>query len=114
MQDLTMQAVEFALNGLAARADVTANNIANASLPGFRPSRVSFENQLASALRSGDADRLGDPSMSPTLSVPNGTNEVALEDEVVDMIRTGLLRDSMVAAYNFKASQLRNAIRGGA
>lgn len=114
MQDLTMRAVEFALNGLAVRADVTANNIANASLPGFRPSRVSFETQLAGALRSGDVDRLADPSVSPTVSLPNGKNEVSLEDEVVDMIRTGLLRDSMVAAYNFKASQLRNAIRGGA
>lgn len=38
-----------ALDGLSARVTVTAENIANAGTPGYRPLRVSFEDQLKMA-----------------------------------------------------------------
>lgn len=44
-----------ALDGLSERAVVTANNIANAGSPNFRPSHVSFETALASAATRGTA-----------------------------------------------------------
>jgi len=34
--DLTMQATQYALDGLAQRGDARANNIANVLTPGFR------------------------------------------------------------------------------
>lgn len=42
-----------ALDGLAARQTITAQNIANASTPNYRPLRVSFERALADAARTG-------------------------------------------------------------
>lgn len=113
MHDLTMQAIEYALDGLSLRSEVIGNNVANSELPGFRPSRVSFEDQLASALRRGDIDNsTPGPMVAATPGVTNGVNEVTLEDEMVAMIKTGLQRDAMVSAYNFKTGQLRTAIRG--
>jgi len=37
------------LDGLSARSIATAQNVANASTPGYRPLRVSFERMLAAA-----------------------------------------------------------------
>jgi len=51
--DLTMQATQFALDGLAQRGDARANNIANVLTPGFRSSGVSFESALSTALGRG-------------------------------------------------------------
>src|ERR1700743_1660349 len=44
-----------ALDGLSARSVATAENLANASTPGYRPLRVSFEQALADAAAKGDA-----------------------------------------------------------
>jgi flagellar basal-body rod protein FlgB len=52
--EITSALLIKALDGLSARAAATAENIANASSPGFRPMRVSFEDALAAAARSGD------------------------------------------------------------
>jgi flagellar basal-body rod protein FlgB len=45
-----------ALDGLSLRAEVTAQNIANATSPGYRPMRVSFEQALSEAARRGYRD----------------------------------------------------------
>ena len=42
-----------ALDGLSERATVTAQNIANAGTPGYRPLRLSFEDALKTAANSG-------------------------------------------------------------
>lgn len=44
-----------ALDGLSARSVATAQNIANANTPGYRPLRVSFEQALAAADAGGTA-----------------------------------------------------------
>lgn len=44
-----------ALDGLSARQLATAENIANAGSPGFRPLRVTFEQALAAAAPRGEA-----------------------------------------------------------
>lgn len=54
MGEITSALLIKALDGLSARQVVTAENIANASSPGFRPLRVSFEAALAAAARSGE------------------------------------------------------------
>lgn len=54
MADLTATLIIRALDGLNARATVTAENIANASSPNFRPLRVTFESALAAAARHGE------------------------------------------------------------
>lgn len=44
-----------ALDGLATRATVTAENLANAGTRGYRPLRVRFEDALRDAAALGDA-----------------------------------------------------------
>jgi flagellar basal-body rod protein FlgB len=51
--EITSALIVKALDGLSARAIATAENIANANSPGFRPLRVTFEDALARAARGG-------------------------------------------------------------
>ncbi len=65
MDALSASLMIKALDGLTARSVATAENIANAGTPGYRPVRVSFETALAAAaLRGPDAVR----NVQPTLS----------------------------------------------
>lgn len=112
--DMTMQTIEYALNGLALRGEVIANNVANAEVPGFRGSKVEFEATLRRALDTGAGLALvSRPSATPSDN-PVGAqdNNVDLEDEFVAMMKNGLLRQTMIEAYNFKAGLLRSAIGG--
>ena len=61
MIDSTGSALYAALNGLAARQRVIANNVANVETPGYIAGRVSFEDSLRDAIRNG---RAGDASVS--------------------------------------------------
>jgi flagellar basal-body rod protein FlgB len=58
ISDLTMATTQYALDGLAERANARANDIANDNTPGFQARGVSFESALA-----------GSP---PTPSSPSG------------------------------------------
>jgi flagellar basal-body rod protein FlgB len=55
MAEITSTLIVKALDGLTARSVATAENIANAGSPGFRPLRVSFEQALAAAAPRGAA-----------------------------------------------------------
>jgi flagellar basal-body rod protein FlgB len=117
VSDTTMAAAEYALRGLAMRADTHAHNVANVNTPGYRARRVDFESSLRTALGSrepGDQGlRAAAPAVRPEAGMPDGRdNTVALETEVVGMMKTNLLRDAMVNAYNFKVGVLRAAIAG--
>lgn len=111
--DVTLGAIEYALRGLATRADVRANNVANVNTPGFRAGRVDFESTLRAALTAGPPDRAAAPAIrpDPTLPNPNGST-VDLENELVGMMKDNLLRDAMVNSYNAKVARLRAAIEG--
>jgi flagellar basal-body rod protein FlgB len=68
-----------ALDGIALRQRVIADNIANVDTPHYRASSVDFEDNLRSAISSG-AIASGDPdgSISPTLTAtdtPVGAND---------------------------------------
>jgi flagellar basal-body rod protein FlgB len=112
MFDITTGAVEHALRGLGMRTEVRANNVANATTPGFRGGRVDFEFSLRRALDRGA--RLEAPAVRPDPALPNGAGStVSLETEMVGMLKDNLLRDAMVNAFNAKASVLRTAVTGG-
>lgn len=113
ISDVTMAGMEYALRGLAQRADVRANNVSNVNTPGFRAARVDFETSLRTALASGRPERAAAPAVSadPTIPNPNG-NTVDLENELVGMMKDNLLRDAMVNSYNAKVGILRAAITG--
>lgn len=113
MGDTTTVAVEHAIRGLAARADVRAHNVANANTPGFRAQEVDFESALRAAVRAGRADRAPAPAVGIAPNTPDAYgNTVDLESDLIGMMRDNLLRGAMVNAHNFKTSVLRTAIKG--
>ena len=111
--DQTMHVIEYALDALELRSQVTANNVANSEVPGFTASRVSFEDQLRRAIDGRRIDRIGAADVHGTGDSADITgNNVNLEEEVVEMMKTNLLQQSMVEAFNFKSGLLRSAIKG--
>ncbi len=109
--DTAMDAIEYALDGLNLRSEVTAANLANAEVPGFRGSRVAFEGELRQALARGDVGAAAAPGRHPSPLAPDALgNSVDIESEMVEMIKTSLVQRAMIDAFNFKAGLLRTAI----
>jgi flagellar basal-body rod protein FlgB len=75
---ITSALIVKALDGLSARAIATAENIANANSPGFRPLRVTFEDALAAAARGG-AREIGAVRPRTATSAANGPVRIDLE-----------------------------------
>lgn len=109
--DVTTQAIEWALSGLERRSEVIANNVANAEVPNFRAQRVEFEGQLSAALGTGQADRTVEATVVSTGTAPGANgNNVQMEDELVGMLETNLMKTAMIEAFNYKASLIRLAV----
>ncbi|MCZ4497982.1 MAG: flagellar biosynthesis protein FlgB [Marmoricola sp.] len=53
VSDAVSQVLASALDGVALRQRVTADNIANVDTPGFRATSVDFESQLSAAINDG-------------------------------------------------------------
>jgi flagellar basal-body rod protein FlgB len=115
MIDSTGSVIYAALNGLAARQRVIANNVANVETPGFIAGRVSFEDSLRSAI-AGDKS----PADTAVATLPSSDpvnvngNNVSLDKEVVSLTQTDLAYQLMIQAINQKFGLLRTAIGGGA
>ncbi len=110
--DVAAMTAARALDGLHQRGEVRAHNIANSDTPGFRAQHVDFERTLADAVRRGDpATATADVVASPTIIDGMG-NSVDLETELIGSMEDALLRDTVTAAFNFKAAQLRLAFGG--
>ena len=93
MLDLTMQAIQASLDGLAARQRIIAQNLANSETPGYIAQNVNFEDSLRSAMAAGDptADRRSRPRTSTTRRTPNGNNvNVDAETVALDRHRAAL------------------------
>ncbi len=110
--DTTMAAAATAMRGLAARANVRADNIANANTPNYAAGTVNFESTLKSALRDGQLSAR-ETGMAVTVDRnipgPHG-NLVSVEGEMVGMMKDQLMRNAMVNAYNFKITAFRTAL----
>jgi len=112
ISDLTMRSVEFALDGLAARGEVRADNMANVNTPAFQARTVDFEGALAQALERGSDPaslEVPDPTVEPGIPDPNG-NTVSMETELVGQIEDSLLNQALIHGYNFKLDVLRTAL----
>lgn len=70
------------LDSLSVRATVTAQNIANANSPGYRPMKVTFEEALQTAARTGAAavDAV-EPSIVPAIDAM-GNSDLRLDLEL--------------------------------
>lgn len=63
-----------ALDGIALRQRVIADNIANVDTPGYRASSVDFESSLRGAINSGDPGAELSPTVTAT-DTPVGAND---------------------------------------
>jgi flagellar basal-body rod protein FlgB len=112
ISDGTTRALHVAINGLDARQQSIASNMANVETPGYRARIVSFEDSLRAALDGGDP---GDATMSVTESLAatrsNGNN-VNIDFELLAEKENVLHQRLVVQALNAKYSLLRTAITG--
>jgi flagellar basal-body rod protein FlgB len=102
--DLTMQAIQTSLDGLAARQRISAQNLANSETPGYTAQTVSFEDSLNAAISSGDATKAS-ITTGVTADPPNiNGNNVSVDTETISMIDTGL-------KYQLATQEMSNKFR---
>ena len=110
--DVASSALHTALNGLAQRQRVTADNIANLQTPGFLAGRVDFESGLRGALAGGSTPTASTGtvhrSMEPTRLDGNNVN---LDAETVIATETGLRYQLALNALGGKYDVMRTALR---
>lgn len=108
--DTTMSTIEWALSAESERQRVTANNIANVNTPGFRSSRVDFEQSLANAMttQGGAVARLTTRAAATPQNI-NG-NDVALEQETTILNQSNLHYEALSSAITMKFTALRSAL----
>lgn len=113
--DKLFSTLEFALGGLQLRTDTIAHNIANSNTPLYRSKRVQFEDALADALDHGkpapETSGTGTVSGGYDLVDANGTS-VSLENEITEMAKTALSRQTLVSAFNYKIDITKTAVNG--
>jgi flagellar basal-body rod protein FlgB len=103
-------ALRSALDGLAARQRVIADNIANVQTPGFLAGRVTFEAALGEAVRGGDGHV--EPTVSRSLEpTREDGNNVNLDHEILANIDTGLRYQLAIRAVDSEFSQIRTVLR---
>jgi len=95
------------------RHQVIADNIANASTPGFTRNVVRFEELLGSELGSQDPRLLRiEPRVEPDLATPAGPdgNNVNLEKETAAMRENRLLYETYAAILEARSGMMRASI----
>lgn len=110
VNDVVVRTILSAMNGVAHRQRVTADNIANAATPGFRASSVSFEESLSQAVRRGSPESVTPRVALSATPVKQDGNSVDLTNEVLALDTAGLQFEALVSAMNFKMSSMRAAL----
>ena len=103
-------ALNSALDGLALRQRVIANNVANINTPNYLAGKVSFEKELASAVSHGDGAVTATEarSLEPTRTDGNNVN---LDSETLLNVDTNLRYQLATQALDGTFSSLRIAMR---
>ncbi|WP_149203362.1 flagellar basal body rod protein FlgB [Actinotalea subterranea] len=103
-------AINSALDGLALRQRVIADNVANIQTPGFLAGRVSFEESLAAAVSDGTGATTPATSRSLAATREDGNN-VNLDEETLLNVETNLRYQLATQAVDGTFSKLRTAMR---
>ena len=115
---------EKMLDFLWVRQTVTLNNIANDDTPGFKSQYISFENILGEKLKDASAGwrpmKQVEQAINSTRASLHTTraestrldgNNVDMDQEQVDLARTALEYQYMVASIGNDISRLQSAVR---
>lgn len=112
MEPVSSTLILKALDSLSMRATVTAQNIANANSPNYRPMRVTFEEALRSAAPQGvDAIRAVQPQILPILG-EEGNGELRLDLELATASSTAGRYTTLVEILNRQLQMNALALSG--
>lgn len=108
----------MALDAAQMRQQAIANNIANATTPGYRPMSVRFEEQLASQretlARGGNVSLASLSDFRPALLTSSNPDEtVALDDQVAQLSGNVLHHQVLLRALNKHFALMGLAINEG-
>lgn len=103
-------ALNSALDGLALRQRVIANNVANIQTPGYQAQRVSFEDELSQAVRHGSGAVTAQVARSLEPTREDGNN-VNLDTETLLNVDTNLRYQLATQAISGQFSSVRAAMR---
>ncbi len=113
MDELSALLLTKALDGLSMRATAIAQNIANAGSPAYAPLRVSFENELRSALpRGAQAVREVEPHYVRTEQAGEAA-ELRLDLEMAGASQTAMRYAALIDVLNRQMQIARLAVSGG-
>ena len=109
-QSVTMNALSSALDGLAARQQAIAQNIANINTPNYKAKVVSFENALAQSVAAGTGIAGASETTSTAPTVQNGNN-VSLDSETLNNEQTVLMYQFAAQAVNMYFDATSTALK---
>ncbi len=110
--DSVQSSLERAMDGVALRQRISAQNIANVMTPGYKAQQVSFEDNLSSALSAGsDPARAGLTVTDTEGPADERGNSVDLSTESTSLMKSGLQYEALVQAANYRFGVLRAALR---
>ncbi|MBA2955785.1 flagellar biosynthesis protein FlgB [Nocardioides sp. MAH-18] len=99
-----------ALDGIALRQRVIADNIANVDTPHYRASSVEFESSLRSAISTGSADAAVAPTLVAT-DTPVGANDnnVDLRKETLAAVQSQFQYQMLTRATSDRFDLIKTA-----
>lgn len=112
MNSVSKILIAKALDGLHARQLATAQNIANANSPGYRPIKVTFEENLRAAASHGVgaiADVVPRTEMAP---VPRFADEMRLDLEIATASQTAMRYGALLTVLESRGGLMRAVIAG--
>ena len=118
----SIRMTEKTLDFLWKRQEVTSNNIANDSTPGYKAKVLTFEDNLKRSLRTASRGPEGlgrtiDNLKMEIIDNNSGStrldqNNVSLDAEFVEQARTGLQYQYATRAVNDELMKLKSVIKG--
>ena len=110
--DQILGVLQFAVDGLSQRQQVTADNLANVDTPGYTAQEVGFESSLQQAMASPDGGQATvTVSADPTAPGTNGNN-VDTGSQLVSAEQTTLQYQTMVEMLNAQYRLIQGAAGG--
>jgi len=113
MDALTPLIIAKALDGLSARAEASAANIANASSRNYRPVRVDFEARLRAAAGQGAAAVAAVRHETVAAAVPAYGTEARVDLELATASQTSMRYAALVDVLGREMGLMRAALAGG-
>ncbi len=98
------------------RQKTIANNIANASTPGYTRLEIDFQKELTSAVQSRDSQQISNVKGSLVLDERNKAdvngNNVVIPKEMNEMMQNNVLYNLLAKSYGTRMKILKTAISG--